>query len=75
MAESKAKTPFDPDQLLLEARSELARAEELAESDPEAALAAFDVILLNDGTNILCHLCLKSPLFEKKNGTNAFVSH
>jgi len=48
--ESKTKTPFDPDQLLLEARSELARAEELAESDPEAALAAFDVILLNDGT-------------------------
>lgn len=48
--ERKEATHFDPLAVLLEARSELARAEELAETDPEAALAAFDVILLNDGT-------------------------
>jgi hypothetical protein len=47
--ETKEDTRASPERLLQDARSELARSEELAAADPEAALAAFDAILLNDG--------------------------
>jgi|TARA_B100000780_G_C20651706_1_gene259648 hypothetical protein len=47
--ETKSDQRITPEQILLDARSELANAEALADSDPEASLAAFDALLINDG--------------------------
>ena len=51
--EYKENKKYDPIQVITDARSELARAEELAEFDGAAALAAFDLILLNDGKYLI----------------------
>ena len=47
--ETKEDITITADRLLQGAKNELMRAEELADSDAEAALAAFDAILINDG--------------------------
>ena len=49
--ETKLDQRMNPEQILHDARSELANAEALADSDPEASLAAFDALLINDGTS------------------------
>ena len=49
--ETKLDQRMNPEQILYDARSELVNAEALADSDPEASLAAFDALLINDGTS------------------------
>ena len=49
--ETKLDQRITPGQILHDARSELANAEALADTEPEASLAAFDALLINDGTS------------------------
>ena len=49
--ETKSDQRITPEQILLDARSELANAKALADTEPEASLAVFDALLINDGTS------------------------
>ena len=49
--ETKSDQGNTPEQILLDAQLELANAEALTDSDPDASLAAFDALLHNQGTS------------------------